>query len=170
MAIGTKESARRARELLSQGNYRVPVNVKAIAKDLGIVVQEREFEDDLAGMLVVRGNHAVMGVNKKHSLNRRRFSIAHELGHYMMHRSMSDVFVDAFHRDNDSSKGIDPEEIQANAFAAEILMPETILRERLSRKPLDIFDEKSVSELAKEFGVSSQALTVRLTRLNLISA
>ena len=51
-------------------------------------------------------------------------------------------------------------------------MPESVLKERLTEQPLDAFDESDESafrKLASEFGVSIQALTIRLTRLGLIS-
>lgn len=164
-----RDAERAARELLAQYGDKLPINVDAIAADLRIVVREVELEDDVSGMLAVSGERGLMHINATHHPNRRRFSQAHELAHFILHRSHSEVFVDAFHRDGESSKGTQPEEIQANAFAAELLMPEKVLREKLRERPLDIFDEDAVRQLAKQFGVSPQALTIRLTRLNLIS-
>ncbi len=66
---------------------------------------------------------------------RQRFTIAHELGHFFLHRASSTVFVDAapiFFRDESSSNGSQREEIEANAFAAELLMPEDAIRQRLT--------------------------------------
>jgi len=57
------------------------------------------------------------------------------------------------------------QEIEANAFAAELLMPEKLLTEMIHSKPFDAFDEGAVRRLAAQFGVSAQALTIRLTKL-----
>jgi len=85
----------------------------------------------------------------------------------------SSIFIDAsiiFFRDGTSSEGSKAQEIEANAFAAELLMPEKQLREIINNQPLDAFDEGAVRRLAAQFGVSSQALTIRLTKLELINA
>lgn len=169
MLIGIKEAERKARAIHESRGYIIPLNVTALAEEFGIAVQPRELADNISGMLAVRGEHAVMHINKNHHGNRKRFTVAHEIGHFVLHRSQSEVFVDAFYRNDDSSKGINPEEIQANAFAAELLMPEKVLREKLSVQPLDVFDEEALTQLAEEFEVSPQALAIRLTRLNLVS-
>jgi Zn-dependent peptidase ImmA (M78 family) len=123
-------------------------------------------------MLVVKGEHAIIGVNEAHHLNRQRFTLAHELGHFLLHHSASSVFIDAspvFFRDETSSDGSKLQEIEANTFAAELLMPEELLRKFINNQPLDAFDERAVRRLAAQFGVSAQALTIRLTRLGLIN-
>ena len=111
-------------------------------------------------------------VKAAHHPKRQRFSIAHELGHYLPHREDGTVFVDrssVFFRDRASSSGIRCQEVDANAFAAELLMPEGDLEAQLNGRPIDAFDEVSVRRLAARFGVSAQALTIRLTRLDLVT-
>jgi Zn-dependent peptidase ImmA (M78 family) len=68
-----------------------------------------------------------------------------------------------------SSEGTSQQEIEANAFAAALLMPEAELKRLLDDHPVDAFDEMSVRRLAARLGVSAQALTIRLTRLGLVS-
>ena len=82
------------------------------------------------------------------------------------------LFVDAapvFFRDGQSATGVDGQEIEANAFAAELLMPESILRDLVGRQPIDVFDDAAVRRLASRFEVSPQALTIRLSRLGLVT-
>ncbi len=77
-----------------------------------------------------------------------------------------------FFRDEKSAQGTKFQEIEANTFAAELLMPEKVLRKRLSQEPLDAlddFEKSALGELANELQVSCQALTIRLTRLGLIT-
>lgn len=102
--------------------------------------------------------------------HRRRFALAHELGHYLLHYGESRVFVDSptvFSRDGIAAQGVDRQEREANAFAAELLMPEQVLVGMIRQQPLDAFDERAVQSLAVKFGVSAHALTIRLTVLGL---
>ncbi len=152
----------------------MPVDVKAIAQTLNIEVQEVKLEDSISAVLVVKEGRAIIGVNSAHNKNRKRFSIAHELGHFLLHSktASSNVFVDpapVFFRDEHSSTGSDFQEIQANAFAAELLMPASLLKEELRGGRIDAFDDDAIKKIADRFGVSIQALSIRLTNLGLIS-
>jgi Zn-dependent peptidase ImmA (M78 family) len=114
----------------------------------------------------------VIGVDDKHHPNRQRFSIAHELGHFLLHPETGSVFMDrspVLFRDGRSSEGVNQQETDANAFAAELLMPEVDLRAQWDVRPVDAFDDMSVRRLAACFGVSAQALTIRLTNLDLVT-
>jgi Zn-dependent peptidase ImmA (M78 family) len=163
-----------ARNLLQKTENKLPVDILAIAKTYNIDVNEVQLEDTVSGVLVVKEGRAIIGVNKTHHPNRKRFSIAHELGHYFLHskNSNSEVFIDAapvFFRDEHSSDGTEYQEIQANAFAAELLMPESLLKAELRNGPIDAFDDTALQRLASLFEVSIQALSIRLTRLGLIT-
>lgn len=73
-------------------------------------------------------------------------------------------------RDKRASEGVDADEMEANRFAAEILMPEPFLRADLKQYgPMATDDEKEIARLAKRYQVSAQAMAIRLTSLNLIS-
>lgn len=152
-----------------------PVDVEAIVKAEGVEVVEEDLEDEVSGLLVSKnGNHVIL-VNSDHYPNRQRFTIAHEFGHYLMHRDISNIFFDealVFFRDKEASEGTKYQEIEANNFAAELLMPEYLLKQIIRENPVDAFDEREESLLyktAKKFQVSVQALTIRLTKLGLIS-
>lgn len=164
-----------AQSLIENYKLAVPVDVNSLAEQEGILIREETLEDNVSGMLVIKDERSVIVVNANHHQNRQRFTIAHELGHYFLHRSFSSVFFDEsllFFRDEKSAQGTKFQEIEANTFAAELLMPEQILRERLSQEPLDALDDveqSALGELAAELQVSCQALTIRLTRLGLIT-
>lgn len=170
--MSSQKAKRAAQNILRETNYTIPVDVRRIISHYGIEIIEQPMEENVSGMMVVKNKRAMIGVNQAHHPNRQRFSLAHELGHYVLHRENQSIFVDAstiFFRDERAADGTDQFEIEANTFAAELLMPEQDLRAAV-RKPLDAFDERAVSKLAIHFGVSVQALTIRLTRLKLISA
>lgn len=162
-----------ARQLLERFGEHPPIDIEAIIRAHGIAIRSQELEDSVSGMLVIKDGRTTIGVNENHHPNRQRFTLAHELGHFLLHRNVSNIFIDAstiFFRDGMSSDGTKTEEIDANAFAAELLMPEKQIREAINSQPLDAFDEGAVRRLAAHFGVSAQALTIRLTRLGLINA
>src|SRR5260370_31201674 len=159
-----------ARQILERFGEHQPIDIEAIIEALGIAIRTQELEDAVSGMLVIKDGRTTIGVNENHHPNRQRFTLAHELGHFLLHRNVSNIFIDAstiFFRDGTSSDGSKTQEIDANAFAAELLMPEKQVTEAISSQPLDAFDEGSVRRLAAQFGVSAQALTIRLTRLGL---
>jgi len=151
-----------------------PVDVAALARSLGVVVVLSTFDDaDVSGMLF-RGEQEVIGVNGAHSRQRQRFTIAHELGHRALHPGRElilDSPVRVNFRDRTSSMATDREEIEANAFAAALLMPDLMVRAELdrlaphTRRDLD----KTTSTLADRFDVSAAALGFRLINLGLTS-
>lgn len=158
--------------LLAEHHVRsAPVPVADIANALGVEVQETSAEDDLSGFLYRdrKRNSAIIGVNAEHHPNRRNFTAAHELGHYLLH-DFDDVHVDrdfkVWLRNDASSKGTDIEEKEANLFAAELLMPAHFLQRDVEKiGTIDLMDENVLQELAGTYGVSTQAMTFRLAYL-----
>ena len=141
-----------------QGIAVFPIDVAAIASALGIDVQYRQLDGDLSGILRQSSDGAKweMIVNAAYHTNRQRYTIAHELGHFCLHRYAEKEFKDRiFFRATAS----DPMEWQANEFAGQILMPEDDLR-NLVRQGIT-----SVDDLAKKCEVSSLALRIRAKQL-----
>jgi Zn-dependent peptidase ImmA (M78 family) len=147
-----------ARLLLSRSGFlKPPVDVFSLARYLGVVVQEEIMDDDISGYLELRAGRWVAGVNSLHHLNRRRFSLAHELAHFLLHRAQSQAFRDeVFTRRLGSRNKM---EIEADNLAAEILMPDEFFRESVAS------GQRNVSALSELFGVSTQALRFRAQRL-----
>ena len=124
-----------------------------------IVIQDEHFENYGTGRLIV--------VNLADSARRRRFTIAHELAHYILHKDESLTYY--AHRDAGQNGGIERE---ANIFASCILMPRTLVESSLEELSGSIFGEAvpymKISHIAKEFAVSPDAAQVRLDRLQLL--
>lgn len=154
---------------------RPPVDPKALAVAEGIVVVRRKFEDaNVSGILFRDSDHHVIGVNSAHPLVRQRFTIAHELGHRALHPGRElilDVPVRVNLRDKTSSVASDLEEIEANAFAATLLMPAQMIRDQLNQLPPGRRREPdaTAAALARIFKVSTPALNFRLINLGLTS-
>ena len=148
----------------------VPVPVEVIAEYLGAQIRYSPFDGELAGMLVRHDDgQAVIGVNSAHHINRQRFTIAHECGHLRLHKGKA-VYIDRSfrvklsRRDGRSAQAVDPEEIEANRFAAELLMPlDRILEDMVE---FDIEDDEELKVLADKYVVSVQALNYRVNKLH----
>ena len=113
-------------------------------------------------------NQAIIGVNKDHAPVRQRFTIGHEIGHLLLH-DHDEVHVDRDFRvrmrSGASSQGTDRDEMEANRFAAELLMPLRLLRDDVESCEFDLTDDDELRSLARRYGVSSQALAIRLNAL-----
>jgi Zn-dependent peptidase ImmA (M78 family) len=170
--VNLQEIELRANALLEQHQHnKPPIDVQLLCKQLGIELVLEELDDDISGILVTK-RQPVIAVNRQHGRARQRFTIAHEIGHFMLHKTRKDaVFVDrsAIHfRNQVSSAGIDPAEVAANNFAAALLMPRTMLVEDLKSIDEGIADVQ-VIRLARKYGVSEQAMNIRLARLDFVS-
>lgn len=150
---------------------RPPVPIDRIARACGALVERRPFDGETCGFLLRQDDAILIGVNSAHHRHRQRFTVAHELGHMLMHRDeIGEVHVDHrfafFLRDESSSTGEKPLERAANRFAAEILMPADFLRRDV--READIADEGALKVIARRYGVSVQAMTYRLANLGVI--
>lgn len=106
---------RQALRIWEEAGSHMPVEPSKIAELHSIEVLPKDLEDDVSGMMVTREDASVViVVNEHHHENRKRFSVAHELGHYFLHRGVSPVFVDSkkvFYRDARASEGTVRQEI-----------------------------------------------------------
>lgn len=162
-----------ARRLLDEFEpERLPVDPYAMAKHLDVIVVEQPMASEVSGMLIRESDRTVIGVNEDHHVRRKRFTVAHELGHHQLHRGRSlimDTDIRVNFRDSVSSLATDREEIEANRFAAALLMPEHLVRREISQAPFD--DAKQlVRKLAARLEVSAEAMNFRLVNLGVIPA
>lgn len=162
-----------AEQVLSEsGAYRIPVPIDLVTAHLNLKTTSSGLTDDISGLLVVDKKQGIIGFNASHPPVRKRFTIAHEIGHYVLHvkQAQSRLFVDryVYRRDDESATGTDQEEVEANAFAAALLMPEKLLREEIKKNSFDPDDEDTLSSLAALFSVSTSAMSYRLVNLKIV--
>src|SRR5579883_1791011 len=77
--------------------YRVPVPIEVVAHRLNLKTESASLGERVAGMLVVEGDKGAIGFNSTHAIVRQRFTIAHELAHYLLHvkkKLQSQLFID----------------------------------------------------------------------------
>ncbi len=152
-------------------DYQIPIDLSRIARLIDAKIVHNDLDNAaLSGFAYHKDGNRIIGVNSNESEHRQRFTIAHELGHLFIH-SDSTVSYDKggvmMFRDSHSSDGTDIKEIEANRFAAELLMPESSIRQDIAQKgSFDLVnDDGFIAKLADKYNVSSQAMAIRLTTL-----
>lgn len=163
---------KRAKELLDhQGVTAAPVPIERVARGLDAQLRFSPLDDGLSGMVYVKASRPIIGINALHHPNRQRFTLAHEIGHLVLHRAAitKQIHVDTgfpmLMRNAVSASGVDEMEIEANSFAAELLMPEEFLVRSLQGQTFDIDDDGAIGALAKLYKVSTAAMRFRLGNL-----
>lgn len=154
--------------IISRYTRRPPVDVVSIIRELGILYREKPMRPEQSGYFARHGNTYEIGVNSIESEQRKRFTAAHELGHYILHR---DLLMDGEHFDRlfGASARSNPtwpftrhHEIQANAFAADIIMPADLVTTTYRN------NGNNITLAAERFDVSQKAMAFRLKNLNAI--
>jgi Zn-dependent peptidase ImmA (M78 family) len=174
-----RQNEMKARELLRK--YCVlapPVPIEVIARGEGAQIARNNFEGWESGFILRDGRHTIIGVNTRTSRRRQRFTIAHEIGHLLLHEGtlIVDHAVRVNWRDEVSGMATDTEEIEANTFAAELLMPrELVINEleeymkKVAATNRTMSHEDLITSLAREFDVSAEAMGYRLINLGILA-
>ncbi|WP_055823282.1 MULTISPECIES: ImmA/IrrE family metallo-endopeptidase [unclassified Sphingomonas] len=147
---------------------KAPVDLDAIFDELGIAY-EPIWMDEASGSISRDGDNFIVNVNALESKVRQRFTAAHELAHYLLHRDlMGDGKRMHRHVDTLYAQGDQPgdvifnrsHEIEANRIAAQIIMPKKLVEQEYAKS-------QDVAHLASKFGVSKPAMEIRLRTLGL---
>lgn len=166
MIVEKIESA--AEQLLAQlGVREIPVPIEEIARSLQMRVS-RAPSRDFSGLLIRKDGRALIGINSREAPVRQRFTIAHEIGHFVLH-PQKDAFVD-YRRERGEGETRPPRERHADMFAAALLMPRKQLLKDFRRLAKDGYTDQITAALAKQYAVSEDAMRFRLLNLNSIGA
>jgi len=179
MLIRRKLISERAEHLRDQtGQMKFPVDPLVVAEHLGIQVEcVSAPSDDISGFLLVETDRVLIGLNCEHSTTRKRFTLSHEIGHFVLQHHLGqgtphvDKQMKVHFRNSESSTGEKMEEVEANLFAAELLMPSSLLKQSLQKYSslcLGNEDDSTIRLLANECDVSAVAMTIRLSSLSLL--
>lgn len=146
-----------ARLLQSAGVSREPVSLRDVVSALNLEVVQTTGEPFLCeGALQPMGDGHAIVVSGASNERRRRFTIAHEIGHFVLHPGRL-----APERGGAVNEAWQLQEREADKFAAELLMPEPLVREAALELGAD------ADRLADRFDVSRQAMQVRLSGLGI---
>lgn len=159
MVFAWQDARHKAQETLD--NYwdgTFPVRVSAISKKIGVTPYRATLPLGVSGMIIKeRGQEARSYADTTESEERRRFTFAHELGHYVERVTLAEDNDFAF-KDRREPGRYDLHEFYADEFAGALLMPEKPFLEMLE-------DGRSLIEIAARFGVSLAAVRKRKERL-----
>jgi Zn-dependent peptidase ImmA (M78 family) len=159
--MGTFQELLNSRDALAIDRFQksAPINVVNIAKAFGINVYYDDLPEGISGKIVRDPDHGGSSgfsiiVNGAEAFTRKRFTIAHEIAHFLLHRDRigDGLTDDALYRSGLSTSA----EVRANKLAADILMPYRLIEDAV-RSGIN-----NVDQLAEKFKVSQQAMKVRL--------
>jgi len=166
---------RAEKTLRDTDGYRVPVPIHLVAERLNLTLEAAALGEKVSGMLVVQGDQGAIGYNSAHARVRQRFTISHEIAHYLLHARRSgkaQLFIDkqvTYRRDEQSSAGVNSEEVEANKLGAALLMPRGLVQQEVRTQDLDLDDGEAIDLLAKRFQVSTAAMSNRLQNLRMLA-
>lgn len=157
--------------LRSMSDISLPIRIEEIARSRGLTIMPYSLGDDVSGLLSIENGKGTIGYNQDEPKVRRRFTIAHELGHFELHRDKSDLFVDKqfiYRSQNSRNSPVNlVMEQEANFFASAILMPTDLVRAEIEKIEMDLGSEEAIKQLASIFEVSTTAMSIRINALGL---
>lgn len=151
------------RTIIKSFQNELPVKLGGIAKEFNIVVKRATLPPNISGEIKDNNGEVVIKVNRHDVKARQRFTLAHELAHYLLHRDLlkNGIQDDVLYR----SKQSDKVEAEANRLAADILMPLNIVLKLVEKNKEEINGELLYEEIADVMGVSKTALKIRLDKM-----
>lgn len=153
---------RAEREIVDEFLRDAPIRLSALASALGLRVISVSLPSGISGEIrpdpATQAGYSIR-VNKNDPARRQRFTVAHEIGHYLLHRNEigEGITDDVLYRSSLS----DSREAQANRLAADLLMPSPLV-EYWTDKARNLTGDNFVSFLADKFNVSTAAMKIRL--------
>lgn len=150
---------------------KAPVNIEEMIRAVGIDLDKKaELDPEIAGQIERLDDGAYrISVNRADHYYRQRFTMAHELGHWFMHRDLIGSGVDdtPAYRSTNAGKFYNVKirrehETEANQIAASLLMPADLVRSEFAK-------DTDPASLAKRFQVSKAAMEIRLKGLDLLA-
>ena len=133
------------------------VDIEGLIRNMGLRIEKKALDSSISGCLKKIDGQWTIIVNEKHNEKRQRFTMAHELAHYYLHRTFKDSFTDdeIFYR-NEESHSI---EYAANRFASDLLINPSALKKVIKQGTVFI------DEIANHFQVSSIAVKIQLSNM-----
>ncbi|EPJ45201.1 MAG: protein of unknown function DUF955 [Osedax symbiont Rs1] len=139
-----------------------PIKVGAIAKSFGLIVKKSTLQGNISGEIKETDGQIIIRINRHDVKYRQRFTLAHEIAHFLLHRSyIGDGIVDDALFRSRLSTAI---EVEANSLAADILMPMSLLTSHKKESERTFQGEALYEKLAQDFEVSLTPLKYHLDK------
>jgi Zn-dependent peptidase ImmA (M78 family) len=150
-----------------------PIDVDRAVRALGLRVVYEALGEDVSGLLIWCPKPAVICVNRDLPEPKQRLVVAHEMAHvYLGHEFSPDQYVHVdrrFDRYRDCiAAGLSEQDLEANAFAGELVIPTKLLRQAVTDIGNTELTEDHIQDLAGKFDVTVQSMAMRLSRLGLL--
>ena len=141
-----------------------PVKLGQIAKEFEVSIKVSSLNTGVSGQITRENGHYLIRVNRHEARERQRFTIAHELAHFLLHKQVIDSSPDGI-KDNVLYRSGAPEHIEyeANRLAADIVMPMPLVNKVLREDLEGVVTEATIEGLAARFQVSKAAMEFRLS-------
>ncbi len=153
------------KEIVDKYLSEYPVKLGSLAREIGVSgIKVSSMRTGVSGQITNKNGRYIIRVNRNEARERQRFTIAHELAHYLLHRHVIDSLPDGI-TDNVLYRSGAPERIEyeANRLAAELVMPMELIEKKLSRDFSGVVTEVTIESLAASFEVSKAAMEIRLS-------
>ncbi|MGR5627527.1 ImmA/IrrE family metallo-endopeptidase [Thomasclavelia ramosa] len=155
------------------GLKETPTQIANILNKVGFKIYSLEMDETLSGRIGIAnefkeilGSKKILQINSKDNRGHQRFTMAHELGHYIFDYDGHNRYANAYSLAEDDVNS--PGEIRVNRFAASLLMPKNIFVDKYTaRKTLGLDEVSICKSLAEEFEVSETAVSKRIVELGL---
>lgn len=141
-----------------------PVKLGHLARDLGLAIKVASMGTGVSGQIMKEGEQYVIRVNRNEARERQRFTIGHEIAHFLLHKPIIDSSPDGI-TDNVLYRSGAPErvEYEANRLAADLVMPMGLIEKKLREDFGGVVTEATIESLASTFEVSKAAMEIRLS-------
>ncbi len=139
-----------------------PVRLGILAQELGINVKLSALGRGLSGLIESKDGSYTIKINRHETRERQRFTLAHEIAHFLLHREAIDSNGEI--RDNVLYRSGQPKrlEYEANRLAADLIMPNELVQSDLASIGVPVSDAV-IERLAQEWQVSKAAMEIRLS-------
>ena len=153
-----------SRRILDRYTSECPVKLGSLAKELGISIKISGLGTGVSGQISREVNGYVIRVNRNETRERQRFTIGHELAHFLLHRDVIDSSPNGI-TDTVLYRSDAPEQIEceANRLAVEIVMPMPLIENERRENFKGVMTEATIEALANRFEVSKAAMEIRLS-------
>lgn len=162
-----------AQKILDElGIREIPIPIVAIMRSLKFQVVSADLENSISGLIGIDedliknfNSNKVIAVNRRDNVGHQRFTMAHELAHYLFDFDVSQniTYYNAYNTEEVDSK----EESRANFFAANLLMPRDLFQKEFYKVKIENNLYDTVEKLAEIFQVSGEAIRRRISELSL---
>jgi Zn-dependent peptidase ImmA (M78 family) len=165
LAFRLKMAKQQAEAFLRENGYStLPIDPFVIAEKLDIVVQPKsDATEGVSGMLLRHGNNfGIMYATRYSNEGFERFSVAHEIAHFLLEGHIDHVLKNGEHYSHAGFTSSDPYEMEADSFAAGLLMPEDLFKAALKKRDTDL---ATIEHMANVCKTSITATAIRCSEM-----